>query len=222
MNCQHCDFVPENNFKLEPEVMLKKTTKMIRRIKAHQSIENNTEGDEKKDQTDRIIEGMFILYSTLASRLFKRFASFLRESPGDRKKWKFSPSTGVISRENVERHLQTSYQYCRLEYVASCIQSYFETKNHKFPISRHPFLIGGIPLSEETRNSFRGTIVYRKMVIPIFVNEGKKMEKTFRSPVSDEYYLSYPTNPCRCGSANVNAANHIYKQGSTGLWPFMI
>lgn len=109
--------------------------------------------------------------------------------------------------ENVESN------WDKVEYIYECLQTITEVLGVTYN-DGHPFLIGGIPLSESLRKRFKGVFYDEEVFEPIFEDEDIRPNQNFLIP---NYYLTRET-PCGCGTTKVNLANSYFKNHKT--WPF--
>ena len=216
MSCKLCDFVKENPFKICPKEAFKRAYDNIRSIEEsmyQEEIENEEIGYFIPDPTDVYMNHIIHMFLKIKHRVMQRklhrdYSSKIGTNPSQEAKWK----TKLLNQSH------------RLEYLASCIQSYFGFKGKLYPGDRDPFLVGGIPLSEETRKRFRGMLRprfynYPAVLVPIFGEEGeeihpKKRRKVVERPVKKDFYLCRTSGNCdECGSAKTNMANAYYRKG---------
>ena len=223
MACRHCDYVSRNPFKENFNKSVIKTLIEVEKVKKFLETAENC-----FDESTTIIIQMVILFKKIYSRFLKRMKSIqeLRRICGNGPDGDEAVMRAYDARlyplKDPLMRMKIRYQYRRLEYVASCIHTYFLVKGKSFPEGKHPFLIGGIPLSKETRRDFVGTQISkhgRFTAVPLFLDEGRKART--REPLPDEYYLDHPSKPCACGSDRVNLANRYFREGAASIWPFI-
>ena len=101
----------------------------------------------------------------------------------------------------------TSY---RIEYVCACIKVFNETLEKDFWADGkrdHPFINGGIPLREETREQFNGVIAERGAIIPLFGKEKPEKMTIALSKIKIG-------RKCACGATEMSLANTYYRDSS--------
>ena len=119
---------------------------------------------------------------------------------------------------DISRAELTALDFKKFEYIYACISAYPEVRQTNYEGFRHPYLHGGIPLSKEVRESFKGVHYPEHGNFDPIFEEEKNEEGVHFEALPNTFEIRREKEPCECGATKTTSANYYFKNYQT--WPF--